>query len=85
MNFSKLCTPALIYLVIAIIGIIMAVKRTGIMSGAVSIIFVLIWTWLLNFLCKKGYNVVSWILLFLPFISVLLVMMMGVKAGMMNY
>jgi hypothetical protein len=85
MNFSKLCTPALIYLVIAVIGILMAIKRTGIMSGAVSLIFVLIWTWLLNFLCKKGYNVVSWFLLFLPFISVLLVMMMGVKAGMMNY
>jgi hypothetical protein len=84
MNFSKLCTPALIYLVIAVIGILMAIKRTGILSGAVSLIFVLIWTWLLNFLCKKGYNVVSWILLFLPFISVLLVMIQ-VKAGMMNY
>jgi hypothetical protein len=28
---------------------------------------------------------VSWILLFLPFISVFMVMAMGVKAGMMNY
>jgi len=85
MNFSKLCTPALIYLVIAIIGIIMAVKRTGIMSGVVSLIFVLIWTWFLNFLCKKGYNLVSWFLLFLPFISVFLFMGMALKAGMMNY
>jgi len=81
MNFSKLCTPAFIYFVIAIIGILMAIKRTGIMSGAVSIIFVLIWTWFLNFLCKKGYNLVSWFLLFLPFISVFLFMGMALKAG----
>jgi len=81
MNFSKLCTPALIYLVIAIIGILMAIKRTGIMSGVFSLIFVLIWTWFLNFLCKKGYNVVSWILLFLPFISVFLFMAMALKSG----
>jgi uncharacterized membrane protein len=81
MNFSKLCTPAFIYFVIAIIGILMAIKRTGIMSGAVSLIFVLIWTWFLNFLCKKGYNVVSWILLFLPFISVFLFMAMALKSS----
>ena len=81
MNFSKLCTPALIYLVIAVIGILMAIKRTGILSGAVSLIFVLIWTWFLNFLCKKGYNVVSWFLLFLPFISVFLFMGMALKSS----
>jgi uncharacterized membrane protein len=81
MNFSKLCTPALIYLVIAVIGILMAIKRTGILSGAVSLIFVLIWTWFLNFLCKKGYNVVSWFLLFLPFISVFLFMGMALKSA----
>jgi hypothetical protein len=81
MNFSKLCTPALIYLVIAVIGILMAIKRTGILSGVVSLIFVLIWTWFLNFLCKKGYKVVSWLLLFLPFISVFLFMGMALKSA----
>lgn len=77
----KLCSPALIYFVIAIIGILMAIKRTGIMSGVVSLIFVVIWTWFLNFLCKKGYNIVSWFLLFLPFISVFLFITMALKSG----
>jgi uncharacterized membrane protein len=77
----KLCSPALIYFVIAIIGILMEIKRTGIMSGVVSLIFVVIWTWFLNFLCKKGYNIVSWFLLFLPFISVFLFITMALKSG----
>lgn len=81
----KLCSPAFIYFIIAIIGILMSIRRTGIVSGFVSLLFVMVWTWFLNFLCKKGYKIVSWILLFLPFISVFMVMAMGVKAGMMNY
>jgi len=81
----NLCSPAFIYFVIAIIGIIMAIKRTGFISGIVSLLFVMIWTWFLNYLCKKGYKGISWFLLFLPFLSVLLVISMGVKTGMMNY
>jgi hypothetical protein len=77
----NLCSPAFIYFVIAIIGIIMAIKRTGFISGIVSLLFVLIWTWFLNYLCKKGYKGISWFLLFLPFLSVLLVISMGVKTG----
>ena len=73
----KLCSPAFIYFVIAI-------KKTGLVASFVSLLFVLIWTWFLNFLCKKGYKGISWFLLFLPFLSVLLVMTMGVKAGF-NY
>lgn len=80
----KLCSPAFIYFIIAIIGILMAIKRTGIMSSAVSLLFVVIWTWFLNYLCKKGYKGISWFLLFLPFLSVLLVVSMGVKTGF-NY
>jgi hypothetical protein len=81
----NLCSPAFIYFVIAIIGIIMAIKRTGFISGLVSLLFIMIWTWFLNYLCKKGYKGISWFLLFLPFLSVLLVISMGVKTGMMNY
>lgn len=32
------------------------------------IIYVLFWTWLLNVVCKAGYETVSWILVLLPFL-----------------
>ncbi len=37
------------------------------------IVYVLLWTWLLNYLCSKGYVSVSWFLLLLPLISMFIV------------
>jgi len=33
------------------------------------VLYVLGWTYLLNILCKKGYNQLSWLLVLLPFIA----------------
>ena len=33
------------------------------------IVYVLIWTYLLNLLCKKGYKTMSWVILLLPLIG----------------
>jgi len=31
-------------------------------------VYVLFWTWLLNIMCKSGYETVAWVLVFLPFL-----------------
>lgn len=36
---------------------------------AVKILYVILWTWLLNLLCTKGFTTVSWILVLLPIIG----------------
>jgi hypothetical protein len=36
---------------------------------AFEVLYVLGWTYLLNILCKKGYNQLSWLLVLLPFIA----------------
>lgn len=64
----KLCTPALVYLVLALIGVFSAMRNNGIMSGLGSLIFVAVWTWFLNYLCAKGHSGISWFLVFLPLI-----------------
>jgi hypothetical protein len=38
----------------------------------VKLIFILLWTWILNLICKDGHEVISWILVFLPFIAMFL-------------
>lgn len=38
------------------------------------IIYVLFWTWILNILCKSGFEVVSWVLVLLPFIFLFVIL-----------
>jgi hypothetical protein len=38
----------------------------------IKLIFILLWTWILNLICKDGHEVISWILVFLPFIAMFL-------------
>jgi hypothetical protein len=40
------------------------------------IVYVLFWTWLLNIICKSGYETLSWFLVLLPFI--LLFILIGI-------
>ena len=32
------------------------------------IVYVFFWTWILNLICKSGYEVVSWVLVLIPFV-----------------
>ena len=71
-TFKELCTPAMIYFVIATISILLAllnhVKLTIVLFKA---LFVIFWTFVLNYLCKKGFKSVSWFLVLFPFIVII--------------
>lgn len=72
MDFSKLCTPALLYLILSVIGILIAIfSGFTFFTILIKVIFVLLWTWILDFLCRKGFGVVSWILVVIPFLMML--------------
>ena len=72
MLFSKLCTPALIYAVAALISLAVAFfKRFELISLLSKGLFIAVWTWFLNYLCSKGYKTISWVLVLLPFILML--------------
>ena len=74
-SFMKLCLPAKIYLALLIISILLAVYQ-GIQFSWIffKTVFGLIWMWILNWLCSKGQSTLSWILLFLPYVFILIVM-----------
>jgi F0F1-type ATP synthase assembly protein I len=72
MDLSKLCTPAMLYLVFAAISVVVGVfQKFQLLSLLVNVIFVAAWTWFLNFLCSKGYTSISWFLVLLPFLLML--------------
>jgi len=68
-EFSKYCTPAQLYLVLGAIGIIMGfLKNYGVETLLTKSLFLVLWAWVLNWLCSKGFKAISWILVLLPFI-----------------
>lgn len=40
------------------------------------ILFLVFWTWLLNFICSRGYPGLSWFILLFPYILILLIVIM---------
>ena len=64
----KLCAPTLIYISFSLIHIIsdifLGMYNTAIFKGIVMIII----TVLLNSLCASGMTIISWLIVFIPFI-----------------
>ena len=72
-EFAKLCTPAKIYFAIAVLSSLLAlIYNTPILAVFIKLIFSFIWAFILNWLCDKGFTVVSWVLVLLPYVLILL-------------
>jgi hypothetical protein len=68
-EFSKYCTPAQLYLVIGVICIITGFfANYSIEMLLTKGLFLVVWAWVLNWLCSKGFKAISWIIVLLPFI-----------------
>ena len=68
-QFAKYCTPAQIYLVLALIGIVAGfMKNFRVITLITHSVFGVLFAWILNFLCRKGFTAISWILVLLPFV-----------------
>lgn len=45
----------------------------------IKILYVLLWTWLLNILCSNGYETVSWVLVLIPIVLMFIFMALFVS------
>ena len=75
-QFQKLCTPAKIYFSLAVFSILVSLLGgIHVIMILTKLFFAFIWTYILAWLCKKGYTSLSWFLVLLPFIMFLLVLL----------
>ena len=65
---DKLCPPAILYLGFSLTQIIIDTFKGFYNTAFFKSIVMIIITLLLNILCKKGLSIVSWIIVFIPFI-----------------
>ncbi len=66
--FDKFCAPAIIYITFAMAHTLVAIARKDNKGALVQLLLGILITLLLQLLCMKGMNIVSWIIVFLPFI-----------------
>jgi hypothetical protein len=64
----NLCAPAIIYLIFSITQILIDIYNQFYNEAATKFIVAIMVTLLLNILCEKGLSIVSWIIVFIPFI-----------------
>ena len=70
--FKDICSPAHLYLVLSSIAIILAILNNfSAMAVIVKMFWVILWTYLLNFMCKKGFTPAAWVLVLLPFFAII--------------
>ena len=70
-----MCTPAKVYVVLAILGIVgtlTAAAQSGpgvaVVTAMGTALFAWLWTMFLNWLCKRGQSGIAWALVFLPIV-----------------
>ncbi len=73
-TIMSLCPPALLYLALYIVSVISQMMGGNLTVAAFvgGVVMAAIWIWILNYLCRIGYQGLSWFLVFIPFIIVIL-------------
>jgi hypothetical protein len=72
----NLCAPAIIYLIFSITQILIDTFKGLYNTAFVKVIIATMVTLLLNILCERGLSVVSWVIVFIPFILMTVVVSM---------
>lgn len=64
----NLCAPAIIYVIFSITQVIIDLYKGFFNTALVKFFVMIMITLLLNILCEKGLGVISWFIVFIPFI-----------------
>ena len=92
MVLEKLCPPALLYVGFSLTQIIIDIFKNMYNTAFFKLIVMVIFTIVLNILCERGLGIISWFIVFVPFImmsviTTLLLFVFGLSpsAGKLNY
>jgi len=88
----NLCAPAIIYLIFSITQILIDTFKGLYNTAFMKVIVTIMVTILLNILCERGLSLVSWIIVFIPFILMTVIVSMllyifglDTATGTLNY
>ena len=70
---ENLCTPVILYLIFSTTQIIIDIFKTMYNTAILKFILMIGFSFVLNFLCERGLGIISWILVFIPFITMTII------------
>ena len=71
--FNSLCKPAKLYAVLIAITLILSLfNGVPLIAVSIKLIFAIIWTGALNYICSSGFTWFSWVLVLMPFVLFIL-------------
>jgi c-di-AMP phosphodiesterase-like protein len=73
MFINNICSPAVIYLGFSITQIIIDIYKSMYNTAFLKFIISIIFTIILNIICERGLSIISWIIVFVPFIFITLI------------
>jgi len=72
----SLCSPSLIYLIFSTTQIIIDITKGFYNNAFIKLIVTIMITLLLNALCQNGLELISWLIVFIPFITMSIIICM---------
>lgn len=84
MILDNLCPPAVLYIVFSLTHIIIDIFKNLYNTALLKFFIMIVFSIVLSMLCNSGLGIVSWIIIFIPFISMtimstLLLMSLGIS------
>ena len=76
MVLTNVCSPALIYLVFSLTQVLIDTMHGNYNKAFIKLWVCMIFTLLLNHLCSRGLGLVSWIIVFIPFLLMSIIVTM---------
>lgn len=73
MILEKNCSPVLLYVAFAIIHIMIDIFKDMYNAALIKFVIMVVFASVLNILCERGLGLVSWMLVFIPFISMTII------------
>lgn len=70
MFINNICSPAIIYLGFSITQIIIDIYKTMYNTAFLKFIVTIVFTLILNIICERGLSIISWIIVFVPFMFI---------------
>ena len=77
-NPKDMCMPAKVYFALALVAVILTSMTSFNLSSIIfSIVVLILWSLLLNWICSLGFTGMSWALVLVPFASILFTLIIG--------